>query len=207
MAFLPKSVVLKSSISQRYLRYISKKDDARRSRFVKFDEENIWSPNVKFIVERASVGDGAYVHLLSAYNNKYLKRSDDSSEWWIMADGDKKEEDTSEWSCTLFEPVRTNPTDGIKLRHVQLGYFTQMHYISGEQDDFKYCMFTPFETTNFLDEYTFIDSASLVPLPRFVAFKGDNGNYLLPNMEFSGLMQFVSKQRRDRCGSRDRAHQ
>lgn len=184
MALPVGAYALQSKSNKKYLRYVSEKEKPR-FRYVEFSEKSVGSPNIKFQVEKASSGNDTYVHIRSSYNNKYLRRLDDSQQYWIVAGADEKEEDKSKWSCTLFEPIVVDHDDNnnmIRIRHVQLGNYTQVYTRSG---DFQGCMIanskTPVPIENGDDVYTFTKWASVVVLPKYVAFKGDNGKYLCRN--------------------------
>ncbi|KAL6178270.1 hypothetical protein ACLB2K_049789 [Fragaria x ananassa] len=123
------------------------------------------------------------VHIRCCYNNKYLRRWD-IDHHWIVAGGDKKVEDQTHWTCTLFEPVLETPADSdkdtkavIRLRHVQLGRYV-MQFTPHE--DFKECLFPmsdkPYNGN--YDLFEVLNWSPLVVLPKYVAFKGNNGKYL-----------------------------
>ena len=116
MTLLPRFLVLKSG--GKYLTVPENLHESLPSGFLKFDEEQIWSPRVKFAVEP---GDGRLVHIRSCYNNKYWVADPIQQLLWIVAAGDKPEEDQSKDSCTLFEPFTSSGNGTVHLRHVQTG--------------------------------------------------------------------------------------
>ncbi|XP_028098184.1 uncharacterized protein LOC114297901 [Camellia sinensis] len=193
---LPRFLVLKSNYNNKYLRYIN--EDVQVHGFVQFSGEEVVSPYVKFQVELAKSGSGNLVHIRCCYNNKYLVRWS-ANHWWIVAGADEPNEDQSTWSCTLFEPtyVQGTASDGdaqtLRFRHVQLGHYACLwrstspaHYAcllaSSADIDKDGC-----------DVYTIIDWESLLILPKHVAFKGNNGNFLSARtIEGHPYLQFAS---------------
>ncbi|XP_076931207.1 uncharacterized protein LOC143596274 [Bidens hawaiensis] len=118
LLLLPRFTVFQ--FNNRYLSVTENLPASLPSGFVKFEEEQIWSPRVKFAVEQAQTGDGRLVHIRSCYNNKYLVANLIQTNNWLVADADKPEEDTSKASCTLFEPYVLAWDTGVRLRHVRL---------------------------------------------------------------------------------------
>ncbi|GJT97401.1 Hfr-2-like protein [Tanacetum coccineum] len=112
MTLLPRFFVPESG--RRYLSVTENLSAGLPSGFLKFDEEQIWNPRVKFEVD---------VHIRSCYNNKYWEALPDRTRV-ISASGEKPEEDRSKVSCTLFEvhPVLGN-TGALRLRFVQSGIY------------------------------------------------------------------------------------
>ncbi|KAI9114103.1 hypothetical protein K1719_014753 [Acacia pycnantha] len=186
---LPRFVVLKSNYNKKYLRYIH--EDVKVHGFLQFSGEEVMSPDVKFEVEMAKSGNGL-VHIRCCYNNKYWVRETQNS-WWIVAGADKPEEDQSKSSCTLFKPIYIDvDAKTIRFWHVQLKHyaclwraaapFTSCFYAGSEDPDQDSC-----------DVYTLIDWESLLIMPKYVAFKGDNGQYLSAHsMEEHQYLQFAS---------------
>ncbi|TYG77846.1 hypothetical protein ES288_D02G008700v1 [Gossypium darwinii] len=165
----PRFIVLKSHQNNKYLGFDHEKGDYKDG-YLKFSETRVASPYAKFEVEIAQRGgiDGL-VHIRSSQNNKYLV----SDETRITATARKPEEDRSKKSCTLFKliSVDDSATD-VQIVHVQ----SRKHlWVIRETPNLF--------TSEHLDEYsrdmfTIIDCESLVFLPRHVAFKGNNGQYL-----------------------------
>ncbi|PSS21691.1 Natterin-3 like [Actinidia chinensis var. chinensis] len=171
---LPRFVVLKSNYNDKYLRYIN--EDVQVHGFLQFSGEEVVSPYVKYEVEMAKNGKGL-VHIRCCYNNKYWVRWS-SSHWWIVAGADEPEEDQSKWSCTLFEPVYADDAKTIvRFRHVQLGHNACLWRAAPPHES---CLFagSAQPDKDRCDIYTIIDWESLLILPKHIAFKGDNGNYL-----------------------------
>ncbi|KAI7983007.1 hypothetical protein LOK49_LG15G02353 [Camellia lanceoleosa] len=191
---LPRFVVLKSKYNNKYLRYIN--EDAQQVHgFVQFSGEEVVSPYVKFQVEWAKSGrkNGHLAHIRCCYNNKYLViRWSPNNQGWIVAGADEPNEDQSIWSCTLFEPIYVQGTDGVRFRHVQLG-----RYVCLWRDPPPRYACLLANSANIdkdgCDVYTIINWESLLILPKHVAFKGDNGKYLSAHMiERHPYLQFAS---------------
>ncbi|KAK9087017.1 hypothetical protein Syun_029411 [Stephania yunnanensis] len=71
--------------------------------FLKFSENAVYSPNSRFMVEKEKMQ--RLMHIRSSYTNKYwvLQSKDEP---WIVGQADKPIKDRSDWSYSLFEPVR-----------------------------------------------------------------------------------------------------
>ncbi|XP_022145135.1 uncharacterized protein LOC111014651 [Momordica charantia] len=107
-------------------------------------------------------------------------------------DTDEPDEDRSKWSCTLFELIYDADLQVYRIRHVKLGYFLIPH-TGPIAADYTIYAGTATPDPNNWDVFAAIDFQSLLVLPKLVAFKGDNGQYLRAAMqehheylEFSG---------------------
>ncbi|PPD69609.1 hypothetical protein GOBAR_DD33518 [Gossypium barbadense] len=110
------------------------------------------------------------------------------SQYWIAATAKKREEDQSKSSCTLFKFIPVNTAaNTVRIMHVQskcplyLGtnryVLASNHVFDGSSDDI----------------FTIINGETLLGLPRYVAFKGDNTHYLcLRHMKGRPYLQFSS---------------
>ncbi|KAK4275746.1 hypothetical protein QN277_018777 [Acacia crassicarpa] len=187
---LSRFVVLKSNYNKKYLRYIH--EDVKVQEFLQFSGGEVVSPYVKFEVEMAKSGNGL-VHIRCCYNNKYWVRERQDG-WWILARADKPEEDQSKWSCTLFKPIYVDAdAKTVRFLHVQLNHYACLwmavaapfttYLFAGSKDPNK----------DSHDIYTIIDWESLLIMPKHVAFKGDNGQYLSAHLiEEHQYLQFAS---------------
>ncbi|KAE9459992.1 hypothetical protein C3L33_08066, partial [Rhododendron williamsianum] len=198
---LPRFAAIQSSFHPgKYLRYLV--EDGQRHGFLQFSGEEIVSPYGKFEIERAK-SNNRFVHIRCCYSNKYwvAKSSSDSS---LIAGADEPEEDQSQWSCTLFEPI---PVDGggggssstntttVQLRHVQLGgYITSVVRLGGTSTPPQSLLaLPPSVTINNPDVFSIFDWESLLILPQHIAFKGDNDLYLSARwIERHEYLQFAS---------------
>ncbi|KAK4254442.1 hypothetical protein QN277_009826 [Acacia crassicarpa] len=171
---LPRFVVLKSNYNNKYLRYIQ--EDVQVHGFLQFSGEEVVSPYAKFEVEMAKSGHGL-VHIRCCYNNKYWVRWS-QNHWWIVAGADEPEEDQSKWSCTLFKPIHIDAdAKTVRFLHVQLGHYACLWRIGAPFDS---CLFVGSENPDkdSCDVCTIIDWESILIMPKHVAFKGDNDQYL-----------------------------
>lgn len=171
---LPRYVVLKSKYNNKYLRYIH--EDVQIHGFLQFSGEEVVTPYSKFQVERAKNGRGL-VHIRCCYNNKYWVRWS-KNHCWIVAGADEPDEDQSLWSCTLFEPVHVDgDAQTLRFRHVQLGHYACLWRLP---PPYGSCLFAGSTSpdNDLCDVCTIIDWESLLILPKHIAFKGDNGQYL-----------------------------
>ncbi|KAI9107258.1 hypothetical protein K1719_021646 [Acacia pycnantha] len=186
---LPSFVVLKSNYNNKYLRYIQ--EDVQVHGFLQFSGEEVVSPYAKFEVEKAKSGHGL-VHIRCCYNNKYWVRWT-QNHWWIVAGANEPEEDQSKWSCTLFKPIYIDAdANTIRFLHVQLGHYACLWRTGAP---FASCLFAGSENPDkdSCDACTIIDWESLLILPKHVAFKGDNGQYLSARwIEGYQYLQFAS---------------
>ncbi|KAB2598024.1 hypothetical protein D8674_000944 [Pyrus ussuriensis x Pyrus communis] len=215
MSTLPRFVVLKSNYNDKYLRFNIDADEKLKrvmpaARYINFTGEEAWSDYTKFEVEKAkSNGNEGLVHIRCCCNNKY----------WVMpacgytqivAGADEPDEDKSRFSCTLFEPIyayddslpvhdaRSTNYIGLRFRHVHSGKYVALVQ-NNPNDKYWGFIYTYGESPSqkFMDVFMVIDWESLVPvelLPKHVAFKGRNGNYLSARLidQQPHLLQFES---------------
>ncbi|KAK8364852.1 hypothetical protein V6Z11_A02G011400 [Gossypium hirsutum] len=182
----PRFIVLKSN--KEYLGIID--GNGAGDGYLKFSSETqATSSYAKFEVEEAAAGHGL-VHIRSCRNNKYWEgvrnNPTEDGQYWIAATAKKPEEDQSRDSCTLFKLILmgTATTDTVRIMHVH--------------SKCRLCLSTSGcvlanNNTSSDDIFTIINRESLLDLPRYVAFKGDNTHYLrLHHMERHPFLQFSS---------------
>ncbi|KAK8648082.1 hypothetical protein V6N13_128844 [Hibiscus sabdariffa] len=90
----------------------------------------------------------------------------------------------SKESCTLFNFISVDPAENtFRIKHVQSGCYV----CSSRLDDNGHGLVSSYKTTDSqsADVFTIIDWSSLMILPRHVALKGDNGDYLCISPDFS----------------------
>ncbi|KAL8128138.1 uncharacterized protein LOC141720120 [Apium graveolens] len=171
---LPSFIVLRSQFNNTLLRYVKEEVDIKG--WLQFHGEHVSSPEAKFEVHKSGNGNGL-VHIRSCYNNKYLVMLNKHSPW-IVAKAEKPEEDQSKFSCTLLRPysVDWDPTK-IRLTHVYLN--KNLAFWEAAAPHYG-CVYAGSPTEN-ASEFTLlnvIDWETLVFLPQYVAFKGDNDKFL-----------------------------
>ncbi|KAK8476265.1 hypothetical protein V6N13_054922 [Hibiscus sabdariffa] len=168
----PRFIVLKSNANNKYLGF--KHEGGWLDRTLQCSETHVVSPYAKFEVEMAqSGGTDGLVHIRSCQNNKYWRLSAAP----VMVTADKPEEDQSTSSSTLFKLISVNDaTNIVRIMHVQSKRFllmtseiSFMPFVSARFDHFD---------DSYRDLFTIIDWESLLILPRYVAFKGNNNRYL-----------------------------
>ncbi|XVF37567.1 hypothetical protein REPUB_Repub20aG0020300 [Reevesia pubescens] len=179
---LPRFIVLRSNDKNDYLGYIH--EDGNSDGYIKFSQTQALSPYAKFEVEIARK-DGL-VHIRSCQNNKYWVRiknlsitGNSAEQYWIIATANKPEEDQSKESCTLFKPISVDPVmKTARIMHVQSGCYLCLWRLSNPT--FTHCVLANYKVYdgNSCDIFTIIDWESLLILPRYVAFKGNNDQYL-----------------------------
>ncbi|XP_058215691.1 uncharacterized protein LOC131326823 [Rhododendron vialii] len=159
---LPRFALFQSTVRQKnYLRYMH--EDGEQHGFLQFSGEEIVSPYSKFEIERAK-NDNAFVHIRCCYNNKYWVANSISSDSFIIAGADEPNEDQSQWSCTLFEPILVDGEGGssssssssssstvyVRFRHVKLG-----HYLRSlmTRDHYHACVSTSYDRRYYIDDH------------------------------------------------------
>ncbi|CAN1190332.1 hypothetical protein LINPERPRIM_LOCUS40191 [Linum perenne] len=196
---LPKYVVLKSIHNNKYLQY------DEQDGLLQFSGNNPKSPYSKFEVLVHNKSGSTLVHLKCCISGTYWSRRSDH-EWWISASGEKRVEDRTRWSCTLFNPVGVDPLEEyyeierstvvvvvvVRFLHVQLGHYACL--FPSREGPFCDSLYAASDVANrdLSDACAVIDWDSLssnaaskgVPrkpykLPRFIAMKSRyNHKYL-----------------------------
>ncbi|KAK5841257.1 uncharacterized protein LOC108475101 [Gossypium arboreum] len=189
---LPRFIVLKAPDAENYLRY--KPRNGTYKGYAEFTATTVVSANAKFEVEFAKNG---LVHIRSCTKNKYLKRTHTGGPnegYWITITADQPEEDQSKESCTLFEPILEDSLHGnYRFVHVQSGHYLCLWPLATSELHRGVLANHNRVADNQNDIFKVIDWESLVILPRYVAFKGNNNKFLRltevgdqPSLEFSG---------------------
>lgn len=140
--------------------------------------DEVTSPAIKFEMEMAKTG-GSLFNIRSCHNNKYW-RAESPDSLFITAAADKPNEDSSQWSCTLFEAVPVEPDAGsnnIRLHFVRNQKPVTVVYGS---PDHIHALYPEYSDVDYASKITVIDAESLVILPKTVVFKASNGKYLQP---------------------------
>ncbi|KAF7142747.1 hypothetical protein RHSIM_Rhsim05G0011300 [Rhododendron simsii] len=176
---LPRFAVIQSR-DKTYLRYVN--EDGELHGFLEFSGEEIVSPYTKFQIETAKGtaagngdGDHGFVHIRCCYNNKYLVAKSVSGDSYIIAGADEPNEDQSQSSCTLFEPIQidgeggtgssSSTTTAARFRHVQLGQYL-LYPIMSIDVTYRACLVAGLSYTNpeGYDIFGIMDWESLGPL-------------------------------------------
>ncbi|KAJ0980944.1 hypothetical protein J5N97_009199 [Dioscorea zingiberensis] len=191
---LPRFIVLSSNDRNDYMGYISGKEGHG---YLAFVETQVVSPYAKFEVERAD--EDGLVHIRSCQNNKYWVRTKNVSitgntaeQYWITSTAEKPENDQSKESCTLFKPFTVDAAmNTFRIMHVQSGCYLCLWPL--DKPVFSRCVLANYKVFDDqkLDIFKTIDWNSLVILPKYLAFRGDNGQYLcLRQIEGYPYLQF-----------------
>ncbi|KAK8571627.1 hypothetical protein V6N13_047292 [Hibiscus sabdariffa] len=146
---------------------------------IRFDETNVESPYTKFEAE-AAAADGLF-HIRSCQNNKYWERSKIQHKCWITATAKKKEEDQTNASCTLFKFITVDAfMKAVRILHVQSGNYLCLSVTDDQPATTARCASADYSVVDRegRDILQLVDWRSLLVLPKYVAFKGDNGKYL-----------------------------
>ncbi|KAK8548381.1 hypothetical protein V6N13_054810 [Hibiscus sabdariffa] len=169
-----------------YLSFV--RDGGEMDGCIKFQETQVVSPYAKFEVEAADA-TGLF-HIRNCQNNKYWERNKLPDKYWITATATDKEEDQSKESCTLFQFVSADPdANTVWIVHVQSGYYLCLSVTNDSTTD--YCVYAKsnVQDDQGRDVFQLNDWDSYVILPTYVAFKGNNSNYLRlrPNSDHNYL--------------------
>ncbi|KAE8663229.1 hypothetical protein F3Y22_tig00113002pilonHSYRG00010 [Hibiscus syriacus] len=182
----PSFIVLKYDVKNEYLGFIREKGESYGC--LNCSETQILSPNAKFEVEMAtSPGTDGLVHIRSCQTNKYWVAGTNSG---ITVTAKKLEEDRSNELCTLFKIVSVDDAASeVRIRHVQSKRYLRIldgtWRASADSEGFDYLHH---------DLFMVIDWETSVILPKYVAFKGTDGQYLcLRDVNGQPSLQFASK--------------
>ncbi|KAJ4843199.1 hypothetical protein Tsubulata_008124 [Turnera subulata] len=189
---LPTTFGLQAMYNRKYLMYIPKEEDHNLHEYLRYSGGSIVTPYSKFEAEASEEHAGSF-HIKCCYNNKYWVSKSSGQAHWILGGADKKEEDRSKPSCTLFRPDFSEKySNALKLLHVQTQRYV---WFSTMSPPLEGCLYPATKTPSpaQLDLFWIFDWDSLVILPRYVVFKGDNGKYLGGrDIEWHNYLQFAS---------------
>ncbi|XP_062208358.1 uncharacterized protein LOC133909821 [Phragmites australis] len=182
-----------------YLCYDARSGAAAGSsgRSLRLNGESVTSPCSRFYIEPSRVHAGL-VHIRCCYDNKYWVAQQRQHEggWAIIGGADEPEEDLSKPTCTLFKTTRV-PPHSIRLLHVHRGKYACLPSSSDDNMIRLLETVSPSLLTGDKEDaiatFTVHDLSEQFVLPRYLAFKGDNGMYLrartverYPYLQFSG---------------------
>ncbi|KAH7670233.1 Aerolysin-like toxin protein [Dioscorea alata] len=171
-----------------YMGYINGKSKEYDG-YAAFTETEAVSPYAKFEVETTDIN--GVVHIRSCQNNKYLVRTkENDSSAWITATAKKPENDQQKESSTLFKFINEDTaTNMYRIIHVQSGCYLSSKWRATNYPRFVGANDKTYK--NYENDFKIIDWDSLVILPKYMAFKGDNGQYLcLRQIEGHPYLQF-----------------
>ncbi|CAN6222196.1 unnamed protein product [Urochloa humidicola] len=166
--------------------------DAGTKKSLRLNGEGVTSPRSRFHIE-PSRGHNRLVHIRCCYDNKYWVAAQHGSRL-IVGTADEAEEDLSKPTCTLFRIIRV-PPDSVRLLHVHLEKYAGLPLGSDDNDTTSSSRLSLLTTGEVEDHHEAIasftahDLTDQFVLPRYLAFKGDNGMYLRPRrpyLQFSG---------------------
>lgn len=168
---LPRFIAIYSPNRKTYLRYVH--EDTAEHGFLQFGAPDVATPYTKFeVIGAMGTGNTGLSHIRCCYNNKYwVAWKEDQS--WIVGLADEPEEDRSKWSCTLFMPQsELGQPMRFRFTHAQLGrpLFAQ------NRNGFPLLNAAAGSVSAEFVEIT--NWESMLILPKYVAFKGDNDQYL-----------------------------
>ncbi|KAB2092168.1 hypothetical protein ES319_A02G010700v1 [Gossypium barbadense] len=193
---LPRFIVIKSINANACLAF--KQDDPYEG-YAEFSESMVTGPNAKFEVESAK---GGLVHIRNCINMKYLERTEEGSisgkadeRYWITATAEKKEEDQSREWCTLFQPLEEDLVNKTyRFMHVQSGCYLRLRQTYSSDITAGVLATSTKIDANGNDVFKVIDWDTLVILPRYIAFKGNNDMFLrLAEIDGHPYLQFLGE--------------
>ncbi|XP_040947489.1 uncharacterized protein [Gossypium hirsutum] len=193
---LPRFIVIKSINANACLGF--KQDDPYEG-YTEFSESMVTSPNAKFEVESAK---GGLVHIRNCINMNYLERTEEDSisgkadeQYWITATAEKKEEDLSKEWCTLFQPLEEDSVNKTyRFMHVQSGCYLRLRQSYSPDITAGVLATSTKIDANGNDIFKVIDWDTLVILPRYIAFKGNNDMFLrLAEIDGHPYLQFLGE--------------
>ncbi|KAK9741480.1 hypothetical protein RND81_03G109100 [Saponaria officinalis] len=151
--------------TQNYLGVIS--DDTEYEGHLDYSTPEVLNVNAMFAVEYARDG---LVHIRSCSTNKYWVRSSTDG-YWIMAKASEPLDDASSWNCTLFRMNLIRDDNQATFYHVQSK--TTLRIPNDDSDRKMFLCIDPSATTEAIS--IAIDLDTIATLPKYVAFKADNG--------------------------------
>ncbi|CAL1377249.1 unnamed protein product [Linum trigynum] len=132
VARLPRNMVLRSKVDDRYLHYIWDRQIAGESYFECMATRRILeavSPFVKLEVIPSSTDPSSSVHIRCSHNGKYWRVQRINTVSTVSATADAQEEDVSKGGeCTLFQPVLSPDSDNatVWFRHLASGNLVEV---------------------------------------------------------------------------------
>ncbi|KAF4361021.1 hypothetical protein F8388_016830 [Cannabis sativa] len=214
---LPRFVVIKSVVNNKYLKRISKEESSKKGvhdTFLTFLADDISSRYIKFEIETAQK-DGQFVHIKCCHNNKYLSIQEYKDpyhgaikHYYIEATAVEPIEDAADLTTTtMFMPLKAYDGDGVreyfKFLHHATGFYA---YHSNEdlgqlntKDGLMAVSGTAYDSS---DRFRVVDWESLVIFPKTpLAFKlpGKDNKYLsvVDSTKVPHYLQFVPDQKID----------
>ncbi|KAK9940927.1 hypothetical protein M0R45_017560 [Rubus argutus] len=196
---LPPFIAIKSTLFGTYLSY-SNDSDSQNFGFLKFNGGNVFSSLAKFEVVKGNIGIGL-VHLRCSHNKKFLQQRTFNGLQYLTPEADEPVEDRLSAMCTLFEPQLIDvDSDTNKVRLLLHRSNQAVYTIAVQQSNQTYFgTGTTLSSTDTREMFEVTDLESLIILPKHVAFKNHNGDYLTIFTGFPPfvLMQFKSTDKGD----------
>lgn len=188
---LPPFIAIKSTLFDTYLSY-SNDSDSQNFGFLKFNGGNVFSSLAKFEVVKANTGVGL-VHLRCSHNKKFLQQRTFNGLQYLTPEADEPVEDRLSATCTLFEPQLVEVDGDTNKVRLLLHRSNQAVYTIAVQQSNQTYFRTEItvSSTDTRGMFEVTDLESLIILPKHVAFKNDNGDYLTI---FSGVPPLVLMQ-------------
>ncbi|CAI0421580.1 unnamed protein product [Linum tenue] len=137
VAGLPRNMVLRSKVEDRYLHYIWDREIAGESYFECMGTHRILeavSPFVKLEVIPSTTDPSSLVHIRCSHNGKYWRVLRINTVSTLSATADAPEEDVSKGGeCTLFQPVFGPDSDSTTVWFRHLGNRNQVEVFPNNQ--------------------------------------------------------------------------
>ncbi|KAF7005261.1 hypothetical protein CFC21_020395 [Triticum aestivum] len=183
LSALPRCIALRSKHDNSYLRSVH--DESQGGSFIELSagDGGVMNPRSRFYLEPSKEHDGL-VHVRCCYNNKYWvpqQRVLHGSTRWTIGTANELEEDLSKPSCTLFKhiPVADEEDSTCRFLHSQLGKYACVKSSSDmSKRPYLHIAHEEADQDNLLRAFTILDVSEQKQLPTYLAFKGDNGQFL-----------------------------
>ncbi|KAI3881276.1 hypothetical protein MKX03_005123 [Papaver bracteatum] len=180
---LPRFFALESVDVSKYLRHVNEGDENQPD--IKCTGEDVVTPYTKFEAEMASKVDKnnkGLVHIRCCYNNKYLVKASESSDL-IVPRAKMPEEDDTNKSCTLFEPIfnKHGTTLQVRFKHAQLDQPLSVNSTASEN-------VIRVNKDVAASYFNVVNWQSLLLLPTHVAFKRHDGQYVTVLTDYEDLV-------------------
>ncbi|RZC86411.1 hypothetical protein C5167_030490 [Papaver somniferum] len=175
---LPTTVIIQSNHNRRYLRLDGGYQELNNA--LRCEGDYSFGIETRFELVPSTTATGLF-HIRSLYNNKYWQTTSGTNGWTIPG-ATEPEEDRSSVRCTLFQPVFTvsNSNRIVRLRHVNTGIYVRRFHGTSSGNYVGVLTVRPKnQPTDKTDEFTLLDSKTVVVLPDLIRIKSlDNENHL-----------------------------
>ncbi|CAM0943010.1 unnamed protein product [Alopecurus aequalis] len=174
---LPAVLALRAELNGNYLQsvYVDKATGSR----VEPSADTVVA-RARFVVEESKKQGTGFMHVRCCYNNKYwvpVLVQDSGSSCWVIGTADEPEKDPSSPSCTLFQALPVKDKEN-SIRFLHPGLKKIACVVSIGNKPYLQLQDHGDDQENSSSNFTVVGLPGHKELPKYVAFKGDNGKYL-----------------------------